>query len=60
MDCCLGLSCCLSIAGIEDVVVSKRRFQYEEAVKAEPLNYDHWFDYLRLEEGTGEGCAGGK
>lgn len=41
---------------IDDVVVSKRRFQYEEAVKKDPLNYDAWFDYLRLmeEEGTVE------
>ena len=37
--------------GIESVVVSKRRFQYEEEVKANPANYDAWFDYLRLVEG---------
>ncbi|XP_072032048.1 crooked neck-like protein 1 [Amphiura filiformis] len=37
-------------AGIEDVIVSKRRFQYEEEVKANPTNYDSWFDYLRLVE----------
>ena len=36
--------------GIERVVVSKRRFQYEEEVKANPANYDAWFDYLRLVE----------
>ncbi|KAI4792548.1 hypothetical protein KUCAC02_033310 [Chaenocephalus aceratus] len=36
--------------GIEDVIVSKRRFQYEEEVKANPHNYDAWFDYLRLEK----------
>uniref|UniRef100_A0A9J8CT33 Crooked neck-like protein 1 n=1 Tax=Cyprinus carpio carpio TaxID=630221 RepID=A0A9J8CT33_CYPCA len=36
--------------GIEDVIVSKRRFQYEEEVKANPHNYDAWFDYLRLVE----------
>ncbi|KAK2811019.1 hypothetical protein Q5P01_000291, partial [Channa striata] len=35
--------------GIEDVIVSKRRFQYEEEVKANPHNYDAWFDYLREE-----------
>lgn len=39
-----------SRAAIEDVIVSKRRFQYEEEVKANPLNYDAWFDYLRLLE----------
>ncbi|XP_039594506.1 crooked neck-like protein 1 isoform X2 [Polypterus senegalus] len=36
--------------GIEDVIISKRRFQYEEEVKANPHNYDAWFDYLRLVE----------
>ncbi|XP_070577296.1 crooked neck-like protein 1 [Ptychodera flava] len=40
-------------AGIEDVIVSKRRFQYEEEVKANPNNYDAWFDYLRLVEVDG-------
>ncbi|XP_046692236.1 crooked neck-like protein 1 [Silurus meridionalis] len=36
--------------GIEDVIVSKSRFQYEEEVKKNPHNYDAWFDYLRLLE----------
>ncbi|XP_062406550.1 crooked neck-like protein 1 [Sardina pilchardus] len=40
--------------GIEDVIVSKRRFQYEEEVKANPHNYDAWFDYLRLVESDAE------
>ncbi|XP_065844556.1 crooked neck-like protein 1 isoform X2 [Oscarella lobularis] len=35
---------------IEGVILSKRRFQYEEEVKANPENYDAWFDYLRLME----------
>ncbi|KAK5879646.1 hypothetical protein CesoFtcFv8_022743 [Champsocephalus esox] len=35
---------------VRDVIVSKRRFQYEEEVKANPHNYDAWFDYLRLVE----------
>lgn len=39
--------------GIEDVIVSKRKFQYEEEVKANPNNYDAWFDYLRLIESEG-------
>ena len=37
-------------AGIEDVIISKRKFQYEEEVKANPMNYDAWFDYIRLME----------
>ncbi|OAA53752.1 cell cycle control protein [Niveomyces insectorum RCEF 264] len=40
--------------GIEDVVVSKRRRQYEEQVKETPKNYDVWFDWARLEETTGD------
>ena len=36
--------------GIEDVIVGKRRFQYEEEVKKNPLNYDAWFDYVCIEE----------
>ena len=39
--------------GIEDAIVGKRRFQYEEEVRKNPLNYDSWFDYIRLEENTG-------
>ncbi|XP_072167131.1 crooked neck-like protein 1 [Diadema setosum] len=41
-------------AGIEDVIISKRRYQYEEEVKANPNNYDAWFDYLRLMETDGD------
>ena len=40
--------------GIEDVVASKKRFQYEESVKTDPYLYDTWFDYVRLEE---EACG---
>ncbi|ELT94667.1 hypothetical protein CAPTEDRAFT_207252 [Capitella teleta] len=40
-------------SGIEDVIVSKRRFKYEEDVKANPHDYDAWFDYLRLMESDG-------
>eukprot|EP01119_Soliformovum_irregulare_P003643 TRINITY_DN1449_c0_g1_i1.p1 TRINITY_DN1449_c0_g1~~TRINITY_DN1449_c0_g1_i1.p1 ORF type:complete len:670 (+),score=220.97 TRINITY_DN1449_c0_g1_i1:170-2179(+) len=36
--------------GIEDVIIGKRRFQYEEELKKAPQNYDTWFDYCRLEE----------
>ncbi|KAF9613030.1 hypothetical protein IFM89_005464, partial [Coptis chinensis] len=40
--------------GIEDAIVGKRRFQYEEEVRKSPLNYDTWFDYIRLEESGGK------
>ncbi|KAK4734601.1 hypothetical protein R3W88_008862 [Solanum pinnatisectum] len=39
--------------GIEDTIVGKRRFQYEDQVKKNPRNYDTWFDYIRLEESVG-------
>ncbi len=41
-------------AGIEDVIVSERRFQYEAEVSRAPQNYDTWFDYTRLEESAAD------
>ncbi|XP_058515368.1 LOW QUALITY PROTEIN: crooked neck-like protein 1, partial [Ochotona princeps] len=41
-------------AGIEDTVLSKRAFVYEEEVHKNPLNYDCWVDYIRLEETRGD------
>ncbi|KAF8938638.1 NineTeen Complex (NTC) component [Dissophora ornata] len=40
--------------GIEDVVVGKRRLQYEAELANNLKNYDTWFDYGKLEEGTGD------
>ena len=40
--------------GIEDVILGKRRVQYEEQLKENPKNYDTWFDYARLEESSGD------
>jgi crooked neck len=34
-------------------VLSKRRFTYEQQLAENPLNYDAWFDYIKLEESTG-------
>ncbi|KAJ4835122.1 hypothetical protein Tsubulata_020181 [Turnera subulata] len=41
--------------GIEknDAVAEKKRFQYEDEVRKNPLNYDVWFDYIWLEESEG-------
>ncbi|PRQ28623.1 putative tetratricopeptide-like helical domain-containing protein [Rosa chinensis] len=39
--------------GIEDAVVGTRRFEYEDEIRKNPLNYDSWFDYIRLEESAG-------
>lgn len=44
-----------TVEGIEDVIVGKRRAQYEESITAKPLDYDVWFDYVRLEEAAGDG-----
>lgn len=41
-------------AGIEDVITSKRKFQYEQEIAENPTNYDAWFDYLRLIEHEGD------
>lgn len=40
--------------GIETAIFSKRRFFYEEQLDANALNYDAWFDYIRLEESAGD------
>ena len=40
-------------SGIEDVIINKRKFQYEEKIKQNPTNYDTWFDYIRLMEADG-------
>ncbi|XP_063976265.1 protein crooked neck [Diachasmimorpha longicaudata] len=37
-------------SGIEDVILSKRKHQYEQEVRENPSNYDAWFDYLKLLE----------
>ena len=39
--------------GIEDVIINKRRFKYETEIKHNPLDYDAWFDLLRLLEADG-------
>ncbi|KAG5400151.1 hypothetical protein IGI04_014758, partial [Brassica rapa subsp. trilocularis] len=39
--------------GIEDAIAGNRRFQYEDEVRKNPLNYDSWFDYVMLEETVG-------
>lgn len=41
-------------AGVEDAVLARRRLAYEDELRANPLAYDAWFDYARLEEGAGD------
>ncbi|KTW30696.1 hypothetical protein T552_00408 [Pneumocystis carinii B80] len=40
--------------GIEDTILAKRRVLYEEQIKENPKNYDAWFDYINLEESSGD------
>lgn len=39
---------------IDDVITHKRRLQYEEKLRASPMDYDIWFDLIRLEEAAGD------
>ena len=41
-------------AGIETVILKKRRLQYEEEVTENPNNYDAWFDLIRLTISEGD------
>ena len=40
--------------GIEEVIIAKRRLQYEEQLRENPKNFDVWFDFARLEETTSD------
>ncbi|KAF7992069.1 hypothetical protein HCN44_001394 [Aphidius gifuensis] len=40
-------------SGIDDVILSKRKNQYEQEVADNPSNYDAWFDYLKSLESEG-------
>ena len=40
--------------GVEDVILAKRRVQYEESVRESPKQYDTWIEYARLEETGGD------
>ena len=40
--------------GIENVILKKRKLQYEEEITEDPMNYDAWFDFIRLVESEGE------
>jgi len=37
---------------LENTVLGKRRIQYEEELSHDGRNYDVWFDYARLEQGS--------
>ncbi|CAK7336577.1 unnamed protein product [Dovyalis caffra] len=35
---------------IDDAILNKRRVQYEDETRRDPLNYDSWFSYIQMEE----------
>mmetsp|Transcript_8383 Transcript_8383/g.19687 ORF Transcript_8383/g.19687 Transcript_8383/m.19687 type:complete len:716 (+) Transcript_8383:200-2347(+) len=37
-------------AGIEDIVLTGQRAEYEKRVAADPTDYDAWFEYAKLED----------
>ena len=37
-------------AGIEDIVITGQRAEYEKRVTADPTDYDAWFEYAKMEE----------
>merc|ERR1711959_590404 len=39
--------------GFEAALVSKQRLEYEQKLHTNPELYDYWFDYIRLEESSG-------
>ncbi|KAL9167668.1 hypothetical protein ABFS82_05G112800 [Erythranthe guttata] len=39
--------------GFGDAIYEKRRLEYEDGLRKNPLNYDLWFDYIRLVEEIG-------
>jgi len=43
--------------GIEDVILTKQRAQYALRVKNDPLDYDAWFEYAKLEEQHGDAAT---
>jgi crooked neck len=45
-------------AAVEDVIVGKRRAAYEAAVSANPLNFDAWLDFTRMEESLAHDDSG--
>ena len=37
-------------AGIEDIVITGQRAEYEKRVTADPKDYDAWFEYAKMEQ----------
>ena len=45
-------------AGIEDIVITGQRAEYEKRVTADPTDYDAWFEYAKMEEEDQAGRGG--
>jgi crooked neck len=43
--------------GIENVILTKQRAEYNKRLAADPLDYDAWFEYAKLEEDHGDSRA---
>ena len=43
--------------GIEDVILTKQRAEYNKRLTDDPLDYDGWFEYAKLEEENGDPAA---
>jgi crooked neck len=43
--------------GIEDVILAKQRAEYNKRLTDDPLDYDGWFEYAKLEEENGDPSA---
>jgi len=43
--------------GIEDVILTKQRAEYKKKIATDPLDYDAWFEYAKLEEDHGDAAA---
>jgi len=43
--------------GIENVILTKQRAEYNKKVSQNPLDYDSWFEFAKLEEDHGEASS---
>uniref|UniRef100_A0A7S3V5X6 Suppressor of forked domain-containing protein n=1 Tax=Chaetoceros debilis TaxID=122233 RepID=A0A7S3V5X6_9STRA len=43
--------------GIENVILTKQRAEYNKRVESDPNDYDAWFEYAKLEEDHGDTAA---
>jgi crooked neck len=46
-------------AGIEDIVITGQRAEYEKRVTADPTDFDAWFEYAKMEEENEESMQAG-